>query len=33
METEVSAPQAGTVGTVQVKEGDSVSVGDTLLTL
>ncbi|MEJ2042203.1 MAG: sodium-extruding oxaloacetate decarboxylase subunit alpha [Reinekea sp.] len=33
METEVSAFQAGTVSSVSVKEGDSVSVGDTLLTL
>ncbi len=33
METEVSASRAGTVSSVSVKEGDSVSVGDTLLTL
>ncbi|MDP6190614.1 MAG: pyruvate carboxylase subunit B, partial [Gammaproteobacteria bacterium] len=33
METEVRAHKAGTVGSVAVKEGDSVSVGDTLLTL
>jgi oxaloacetate decarboxylase alpha subunit len=33
METEVSAAQAGTVSSVTVKEGDSVSVGDPLLTL
>lgn len=33
METEVSAPRAGTVQSVTVKEGDSVAVGDALLTL
>ncbi len=33
METEVSASQGGTVSSVSVKEGDSVAVGDTLLTL
>ncbi|WP_196157256.1 sodium-extruding oxaloacetate decarboxylase subunit alpha [Reinekea sp. G2M2-21] len=33
METEVSASRAGTVSSISVKEGDSVSVGDTLLTL
>ncbi|HCH24847.1 MAG TPA: oxaloacetate decarboxylase, partial [Oceanospirillaceae bacterium] len=33
METEVRAANAGTVGEVSVKEGDAVSVGDTLLTL
>lgn len=33
METAVSAARGGTVGNVQVKEGDSVAVGDTLLTL
>lgn len=33
METEVRATQAGTVGRVAVKEGDSVAVGDCLLTL
>ncbi len=33
METEVSASQGGTVSSVDVKEGDSVAVGDTLLTL
>jgi oxaloacetate decarboxylase alpha subunit len=33
METEVRAPHAGTVGSVSVKEGDSVAVGDTLLTI
>jgi len=33
METEVRAAKAGVVGSVSVKEGDSVSVGDTLLTI
>jgi len=33
METQVSAPKAGIVGSVSVKEGDTVAVGDTLLTL
>ena len=33
METEIRASKAGTVNSVTVKEGDSVSVGDTLLTL
>ncbi|MCH2159338.1 MAG: sodium-extruding oxaloacetate decarboxylase subunit alpha [Oleiphilaceae bacterium] len=33
METEVRAPRAGTVGAISVKVGDSVAVGDTLLTL
>jgi len=33
METEVRAAKAGTVGTISVTVGDSVSVGDTLLTL
>jgi len=33
METEISAPRAGTVGEVAIKEGDSVAVGETLLTL
>lgn len=33
METEVSAPAAGTIGDVKVKAGDVVTVGDTLLTL
>ncbi len=33
METEVRAAKAGVVGTVSVKEGDSVQVGDTLLTI
>lgn len=33
METEIRAPRAGTIGQVMIKEGDSVIVGDTLLTL
>ena len=33
METEVSAPKAGKVGELKVKEGDAVAVGDTLLTI
>ncbi|UAW97451.1 sodium-extruding oxaloacetate decarboxylase subunit alpha [Halopseudomonas nanhaiensis] len=33
METEVRAVKAGTVGTVNVKVGDAVQVGDTLLTI
>jgi oxaloacetate decarboxylase alpha subunit len=33
METEIRAPRAGTVGSINVKVGDSVSVGDTLLNL
>ena len=33
METEIRASKAGTVSSVTTKEGDSVSVGDTLLTL
>ncbi len=33
METEVRAAHSGMVGAVNVKEGDSVSVGDTLLTI
>lgn len=33
METEVSASKAGVIGTISVKEGDAVKVGDTLLTL
>lgn len=33
METEVRAAKAGTVGTVTTKVGDSVAVGDELLTL
>jgi len=33
METEVRSPSGGTVGSIQVAVGDSVSVGDNLLTL
>jgi len=33
METEIRASKAGVIGSVTTKEGDSVSVGDTLLTL
>ena len=33
METEIRASKAGTIGSVNVKEGDSVAVGDTLLTI
>ena len=33
METAVSAPKAGTVGEVFVREGDAVSVGDALVTI
>lgn len=33
METEVSAPKSGVVGSIEVKEGDSVQVGQPLLTL
>jgi len=33
METEVRATHAGTVAAVSVKAGDSVAVGDTLLSL
>jgi len=33
METEVSAAKAGVVGSISVKEGDAVKVGDTLLTI
>ena len=33
METEIRTSKAGTVTSVTAKEGDSVSVGDTLLTL
>jgi oxaloacetate decarboxylase alpha subunit len=33
METEVRASCAGTVASVDVREGDSVQVGDTLVTL
>ncbi|MBB6522767.1 sodium-extruding oxaloacetate decarboxylase subunit alpha [Pseudoteredinibacter isoporae] len=33
METEVSAPKSGTIGSINIKEGDSVAVGDSLLTI
>ena len=33
METEVQAFKAGTVGSINVKVGDAVNVGDTLLTI
>lgn len=33
METEVSAPCSGIVGSISIKDGDSVSVGDSLLTI
>ncbi|TBR42533.1 oxaloacetate decarboxylase subunit alpha [Marinomonas agarivorans] len=33
METEVSAPKSGVIGSIAVKEGDSVQVGQSLLTL
>jgi oxaloacetate decarboxylase alpha subunit len=33
METEISAPRSGVVGSINVKEGDSVQVGQSLLTL
>jgi oxaloacetate decarboxylase alpha subunit len=33
METEVRSPEAGTVQSILVKEGDAVQVGDILLTL
>jgi oxaloacetate decarboxylase alpha subunit len=33
METEVRAPNAGTVATVEVREGDTVELGATLVTL
>ena len=33
METEIRASQAGTVQNIAVKTGDSVAVGDTLMTL
>jgi oxaloacetate decarboxylase alpha subunit len=33
METEVRAARAGTVVAVDVKEGDAVQVGDSLLSL
>ncbi|NLQ18157.1 sodium-extruding oxaloacetate decarboxylase subunit alpha [Marinomonas sp. M1K-6] len=33
METEISAPKSGVIGSINVKEGDSVQVGRSLLTL
>lgn len=33
METEIRASQAGTVQSIHVKAGDTVAVGDTLMTL
>ena len=33
METEVRSPRSGMVASVDVKEGDAVQVGETLLTL
>jgi oxaloacetate decarboxylase alpha subunit len=33
METDISAPQAGTVAEVRVEEGDAVGVDDVLLVL
>ena len=33
METEIRAAKAGTIGSISVKEGDSVTVGQTLLTI
>lgn len=33
METDIKAPHGGVIGSVNVKEGDSVAVGDVLLTL
>jgi oxaloacetate decarboxylase alpha subunit len=33
METDIRAIKAGTIGTVQVKVGDAVAVGDSLLTI
>lgn len=33
METAVSAPKAGTIGEIKVKEGDAVAVGDALATI
>lgn len=33
METEISAPKSGVIGSINVKEGDSVQVGQSLLTL
>ena len=33
METQISAPHTGTVAEVHVQEGDTVAVGDTLITI
>lgn len=33
METEISAPKSGVIGEINVKEGDSVAVGDILLSI
>jgi len=33
METNISAPKDGQIVSVAVREGDSVSVGDVLLTI
>jgi len=33
METEIRAFKAGTIGAVNVKVGDAVAVGDSLLTI
>ena len=33
METQISAPRAGKVGGINVRVGDAVGVGDTLVTL
>jgi oxaloacetate decarboxylase alpha subunit len=33
METEISAPKSGVIADVNVGEGDSVAVGDVLLTI
>jgi len=33
METQISAPQAGTIGNVLVEVGDAVAVGDPLVTI
>jgi len=33
METEIRAAKDGVVGVINVKEGDTVAAGDTLLTI
>ena len=33
MENEISAPQDGTIATVNVRKGDTVSSGDLLVTM